>query len=75
MRGELSRSAGRLAEQPHAASRMAGAVTTHTRLALTNAIYFLGEWQTPFERERTSAAMGVTSTCPTAVRAARSPPR
>jgi serpin B len=31
-------------------------VDDQTRLVLTNAIYFLGDWATPFEKERTSAA-------------------
>ncbi len=34
----------------------AGALTHQTRLVLTNAIYFLGDWATPFTKEATSPA-------------------
>jgi serpin B len=33
-----------------------GGIDDQTRLVLTNAIYFLGDWATPFEKERTSPA-------------------
>jgi serpin B len=32
-----------------------GAINPDTRLALVNAIYFLGDWETPFEKEATHA--------------------
>ena len=31
-----------------------GSITSLTRLVLANAIYFKGDWETPFEKERTS---------------------
>jgi len=34
----------------------AGAVDGETRLVLTNAIYFLGDWMTPFKKESTAPA-------------------
>lgn len=51
------------------------AVTTDTRLVLVNAIYFLGDWQQPFEKESTSkapfhAAPGATRDVPTMHRSA-----
>jgi serpin B len=51
------------------------AVTTDTRLVLVNAIYFLGDWQQPFEKESTSsapfhAARGATRDVPTMHRSA-----
>jgi serpin B len=36
-------------------------ITPETRLVLTNAIYFLGEWATPFKKEQTSPAPFFTS--------------
>jgi serpin B len=39
----------------------AGGVDTDTRLVLTNAIYFLGEWATPFTKEGTAPAPFFTS--------------
>lgn len=32
------------------------AVTSATRIVLVNAVYFLGDWTSPFEKDRTSAA-------------------
>jgi serpin B len=51
------------------------AVTNDTRLVLVNAIYFLGDWQQPFEKEATSpapfhAARGRTHDVPTMHRSA-----
>ncbi len=48
----------------------AGALDADTRLVLTNAIYFLGDWQLPFERDNTrpeafQSAPGATHNVPT----------
>lgn len=38
-----------------------GGITNQTRLVLTNAIYFLGEWESPFKKESTKPAPFFTS--------------
>jgi serpin B len=53
----------------------ANAITPDTRLVLVNAIYFLGDWQQPFEKESTSPAPfhlagGATRDVPTMRRSA-----